>query len=104
MEKLVLELSRRYENEQLQKWSTSANYRENFKAVFFSGQTKIVEANIGMIYEARSILLELMNDQTLTVNDVLEGRKRNPDTIRKLRKYLMSIEDNLSYIRLKQPV
>jgi hypothetical protein len=55
-----------------------------------------------MIYEARGILIRLMNDSNLTVKKLI-GRDRDPTLIRKLRRYLSKIDENLSYIRLKVP-
>jgi hypothetical protein len=43
-----------------------------------------------------------MNDSNLTVKKLI-GRDRDPTLIRKLRRYLSKIDENLSYIRLKVP-
>jgi len=50
MERLVLELSKRYSHNRLVEWGVSSNYRINFKAVFFAEQAKIIDDNLKMIY------------------------------------------------------
>lgn len=102
MELLVLELKKRSTNALIEEWARNPNHRVRFKATFMQEQNAIVEANLEMIYEARGMLVELMNDPTLTVEQVLTLRPHNPQLVRKLRKYLVSIQDNLTYIRMKE--
>lgn len=50
IERLLIELSKRYPTNLIPKWTASKNYRENFKAIFFEEQLKIIDSNLQMVY------------------------------------------------------